>query len=863
MLLLRSKSFATPAAAKAMARAAAPPGDGRCVVRGGRALTLAAPPRHEKMFHPPPRKETVLLGCVSYDPSVGEIWGRLKSHFVENGGVPDFDFVLFSNYEQQVRALLDSHIDIAWNGPIAHVMCEERASIVSLGMRDVDRDFESVCVTRKDADLSSLENARLSAGASDSPQGYVIPKYYLQRVLDIDCDIVPHDQDLGKHGDTAIGEVTALEKLMDDTTDARNLFHGAVLSRMMWDRATAGLLPSIDALRLRETVSENELQIEIPKFDHCQFDVLESNTPKVEEFYAALHSMNYDDPEQRSVMKLEGIRRSWEKPRQEGYDIVRSALGLSRNARSAANFPPGAPGGGRAFSSGAVASEPASTTHVRLPPRSRVGVIGAGVAGLQVVRSMKAHGYEVACFERAEDIGGVWRTNYDGFGIQVGKQFYEFPDLEMTEAEWQELASGDKVQAYIKRFARHFDLESSVQLNTSVERVTRNHPKDNAQAQPTWTVHTQAGNEHTFDYLVVSTGMYSSNPFLPEQFSATESFSGDVIHSSQFLDARIAKDKRVLVVGGGKSANDCCAASARAGADSVTLLQRNSHWPTPLFIAGLIPFQHIFLSRLGQALVEAKVGVYPGSPSIASIFRPIMGPIFGIVEALFALQLGLRGDLLPKVGVVEDFYGYAQVQDGSFKELRDSGKVQVKQGEIQTFDVEGVKTKRNERIKADLVIFATGWTKDYSFFPSDVMKQLDMQNDGLYLYKRMLPPAVPGLAFVGSEAVTIFNCTCSGLQAEWLARTLAGKSKLQKDDLNPEAMAAEVRAFQSFARSWMPPTSSRSALVLLHQLHYYDQLLKDMGEKPSRKSNMVAEYLGSYYSRDYNGIVGRPDAGRA
>ena len=75
---------------------------------------------------------------------------------------------------------------------------------------------------------------------------------------------------------------------------------------------------------------------------------------------------------------------------------------------------------------------------------------------------------------------------------------------------------------------------------------------------------------------------------------------------------------------------------------------------------------------------EAKVGVYPGSPSIASIFRPIMGPIFGIVEALFALQLGLRGDLLPKVGVVEDFYGFAQVQDGSFKELRDSGKVKVK-----------------------------------------------------------------------------------------------------------------------------------------------------------------------------------------
>ena len=79
------------------------------------------------------------------------------------------------------------------------------------------------------------------------------------------------------------------------------------------------------------------------------------------------------------------------------------------------------------------------------------------------------------------------------------------------------------------------------------------------------------------------------------------------------------------------------------------------------------------------------------------------------------------------------------------------------------------------------------------------------------------PLAVPGLAFGRSEAATIFNCTCIGLQAEWLAQTLASKSKLQKDDLNPDAMVAEVHAFQSLAHSWMPPTLSRSALVLLHQ----------------------------------------------
>jgi ABC-type phosphate/phosphonate transport system substrate-binding protein len=84
-------------------------------------------------------------------------------------------------------------------------------------MRDVDRDFETIiCVTRKDANLSSLDGKKLLAGASDSPEGYLIPNYYLKEVMNIECLIYPQDHDLGKHGDTAIGEVNALKKLMDD-----------------------------------------------------------------------------------------------------------------------------------------------------------------------------------------------------------------------------------------------------------------------------------------------------------------------------------------------------------------------------------------------------------------------------------------------------------------------------------------------------------------------------------------------------------------------------------------------------------------------------------------------------------------------
>ena len=63
--------------------------------------------------------QTILLGAVAYDPKVVTIWEGIREHFSEQG-VP-LDFALFSNYERQVESLLQGHIDIAWNTPLAHV----------------------------------------------------------------------------------------------------------------------------------------------------------------------------------------------------------------------------------------------------------------------------------------------------------------------------------------------------------------------------------------------------------------------------------------------------------------------------------------------------------------------------------------------------------------------------------------------------------------------------------------------------------------------------------------------------------------------------------------------------------------------
>ena len=58
----------------------------------------------------------------------------------------------------------------------------------------------------------------------------------------------------------------------------------------------------------------------------------------------------------------------------------------------------------------------------------RVGIIGAGVAGLATAKTLLADGIDCVVFERGERLGGVWADGYSNFGVQIQKELYEFPD---------------------------------------------------------------------------------------------------------------------------------------------------------------------------------------------------------------------------------------------------------------------------------------------------------------------------------------------------------------------------------------------------------------------------------------------------
>ena len=262
------------------------------------------------------KSKGILLGAVAYDPKVVTIWEKMRD-FMRAHGVP-FDFALFSNYERQVDELLAGHIDIAWNTPLAHVRVQHRTEgrSRSLGMRDTDRDFHARLIVRRDAEIASLEDLggkRMAVGSQDSTQARILPLYFLKQegVDPRGVELLPFDTDLGKHGDTGTSELEVLAALHDGRAQA------GVVGDLIWVLEQAA--GRVDTAMLEPLWTT-------PGFDHCMFDALPSlPEEEAEAFVGALLSMNWDDPDHRPILELEGLRQ-WMPPREQGYESLRAAL---------------------------------------------------------------------------------------------------------------------------------------------------------------------------------------------------------------------------------------------------------------------------------------------------------------------------------------------------------------------------------------------------------------------------------------------------------------------------------------------------------------------------------------------------------
>jgi hypothetical protein len=183
-----------------------------------------------------------------------------------------------------------------------------------------------------------------------------------------------------------------------------------------------------------------------------------------------------------------------------------------------------------------------------------------------------------------------------------------------------------------------------------------------------------------------------------------------------------------------------------------------------------------------------------------------------------------------------------------------SGRLGAERAEITAYTEDGVTLSNGAQVNCDLVILATGWRTDYGFLAEDIRRRIGFEEDGYYLYRQIVHPDVPNLAFIGSNAATYINILTHNLQARWLTELLRGTHQLPDRNV----LFAEIEAMKEWKRRIVPQSTARAATLHLHMQHYHDDLLRDMGLSPRRKRGAlkwVKELLSPYQPSDYADVT--------
>lgn len=198
----------------------------------------------------------------------------------------------------------------------------------------------------------------------------------------------------------------------------------------------------------------------------------------------------------------------------------------------------------------------------------KIGVIGAGAAGLCAIKQALSFGCEVIAFEQSETIGGTWVYNdqigkdrygnnvhssmYKGLQTNLPKELMMFPDLPFPAQEKSFIPASD-VNSYLKLYADTFKLQGHIRFQHHVLRV-RHLPDTEAWEVIVLNYSERKYDKLSFDAMLVCNGHFST-PSIPH-FEGNNVFRGMQIHSHDYKIPHQFAGKRVLVIGGGPSGVD-------------------------------------------------------------------------------------------------------------------------------------------------------------------------------------------------------------------------------------------------------------------------------------------------------------------
>ncbi len=204
-------------------------------------------------------------------------------------------------------------------------------------------------------------------------------------------------------------------------------------------------------------------------------------------------------------------------------------------------------------------------------------VVGAGLAGLRALYSLRKAGISVTVLEASDEIGGVWNHNrYPGARCDVESYDYSYSFSEDLEQEWrwtERYPTQPEILRYINHVADRFDLRRDVVLNARVTKAVYD------ESTSRWNVTTADGQHWRAQFLMLCLGQLSA-PKLPD-YPGQSKFKGTVVVSANWPKSGVEyAGKRAGIIGTGSSGMQMTPIIA-PDVKHLTVFQRTANYSVP------------------------------------------------------------------------------------------------------------------------------------------------------------------------------------------------------------------------------------------------------------------------------------------
>src|SRR5436190_16518649 len=192
--------------------------------------------------------------------------------------------------------------------------------------------------------------------------------------------------------------------------------------------------------------------------------------------------------------------------------------------------------------------------------RREVVIVGAGSAGLATGALLRRAGLEPLLLEAGPEPGAAWRERYDRLRLHTPRLLSGLPGRRIPR-QYGRWVPRDDLLAYFREYAEAEGLD--VRSDCRVERIERDGDG--------WRLETAEGPLRAAT-VIVATG-HNGTPYVPE-WPGRESFTDELIHSSEYRNPEPYLGRDVLIVGAGNSGAEIASDVAKGGAARARLSVR-------------------------------------------------------------------------------------------------------------------------------------------------------------------------------------------------------------------------------------------------------------------------------------------------